>query len=97
MRAEAIFHQKFYLGGQRYVIEMEVFRVDDPARFPEGVRYGLICVDRKTGMRVLMDNHHPKGHHQHVGEAELPYEYRGLDQLIEDFKYLMSSEMGVEL
>jgi hypothetical protein len=76
---------------------MEVFRVDDPDRFPEGVRYGLVCVDRKTGMRVLMDDHHPKGHHQHVGEIESPYEYRGLDQLIEDFQYLVSSEVGVEL
>lgn len=97
MGAEAIFHQKFYVEGQRYLIEMEVLQVDDPSRFPEGVRYGLICIDRKTGMKVLMDNHHPKGHHQHVGDEEFPYDYRGLDQLIVDFRKLVNSEMGVKL
>jgi hypothetical protein len=74
MKAEAVFHQKLYLEGQRYVVEMEVLRVDDPKRFPDGVKYGLICIDRKTGKQVLMDNHHPKGHHLHVGEIETPYD-----------------------
>jgi hypothetical protein len=97
MKAEAVFHQKLYLEGQRYVVEMEVLRVDDAYRFPDGVKYGLICVDRKTGRKVLMDNHYPKGHHQHVGELEAPYNYRGLDQLIDDFKYLVNSELGVKL
>jgi hypothetical protein len=97
MRAEAVFHQKFYLEGQRYLVEMDVLRVEDTSRFPEGVKYGLICIDRKTGRKVLMDNHHPKGHHQHVGEIEYPYDYRGLDQLIDDFRRLVNSELGVEL
>lgn len=97
MKAEAIFHQKLYLEGQRYVVEMAVLRVDDASRFPDGVKYGLICVDRRTGRKVLMDNHHPKGHHQHADEIESPYDYRGLDQLIDDFRYLVNSEFGVEL
>lgn len=79
------------------MVEMEVFRVRDTNRYPEGVRYGLICVDLKTGFRVLMDNHHPKGHHQHVGAVEMHYNFQGLDQLVEDFKRLVSSEMGVKL
>ena len=79
------------------MVEMEVLRIDDLARYPEGVRYALICIDRKTGMKVLMDNHHPKGHHQHVGDAESPYDYPGPDQLIEDFRHLVSLEMGVKL
>jgi hypothetical protein len=53
MRAGALFHQKFYLEGQRYVVEMEVLQVNDRARFPDGVKYGLICLDRKTGAKIL--------------------------------------------
>ena len=97
MRAESVFHQKFYLEGQRYLVEMEVLRVDDQARYPEGLRYGLICIDRTTGMKVLMDNHYPKGHHRHVDEKEMPYDYLGLEQLIQDFRDLVNSEMGVKL
>jgi len=53
MRAEAIFHQKFYLEDQRDGIEMEVFPVDGPPRLPGGVRCGLVCLGRESGMIIV--------------------------------------------
>jgi hypothetical protein len=34
---------------------------------------------------VLYDNHHPKGHHRHVGGIEEAYEFAGVDRLVADF------------
>jgi predicted transcriptional regulator len=53
MRAEAIFHQKFYLEDRRDGIETEVFPVDGPPRFPGGVRCGLVCLGRESGMIIV--------------------------------------------
>ncbi|MDX9730516.1 MAG: hypothetical protein RBT63_01990 [Bdellovibrionales bacterium] len=44
-----------------------------------------------------MDNHHPKGPHIHVDDAELPYDFRGLDQLVVDFRQLITEHMGVKI
>jgi len=77
-------------------MEMTIYEVDS-ARYPDGVKYGLLVLDLKTRRRILMDNHHPKGHHVHLDEAELPYEYRSDEQLIEDFKRLVLNHMGVAI
>ena len=44
-----------------------------------------------------MDNHHPKGPHIHFDENELPYDFKGDDQLIEDFKAFVLDQMGVAI
>jgi hypothetical protein len=44
-----------------------------------------------------MDNHYPKGHHVHLDEAELRYEYRSDELLIDDFKELVLNHMGVAI
>ncbi len=78
-------------------MELTIHEVGHSARYPDGIKYGLLMVDLQTGKKVLMDNHHPKGHHLHIDETERPYEYRGDDELIEDFKRFVLDHMGVAI
>lgn len=41
-------------------MELSIHEVGHSARYPDGVKYGLLMVDLQTGKKVLMDNHHPK-------------------------------------
>jgi hypothetical protein len=52
----------------RYILEMAIHQVGISAKYPDGIKYGLILVDPKTGKRLLMDNHHPKGAHIHMDD-----------------------------
>ena len=73
-------------------MELTIHEVGHSARYPDGVKYGLLMVDLQTGKRVLMDNHH-----LHIDETERPYEYRGDVQLIEDFKRFVLDHIGVAI
>ena len=81
----------------RYVVELSIYEVGKSAKYPDGIKYGLICKDLKTGKSVLFDNHHPKGPHIHISEREFPYEYFDDEQLIKDFEMLVLKELGVKL
>ncbi|MBM4317561.1 MAG: hypothetical protein FJ116_08790 [Deltaproteobacteria bacterium] len=76
---------------------MKIHDVGRSVRYPDGIRYGLICRDLKTGRRVLLDNHHPKGHHLHLDDRELPYEFTGVPTLLFDFARWVESHLGVKL
>ena len=96
MSATLIYHFKEQVGS-KYVLEMTIHAVSDLERFPDGVRYSLIFVDLKTGDKLLMDNHHPKGHHIHLGSKELSYNYKNDVELVSDFKTYIFQHMGVKL
>jgi len=81
----------------RYVVELSIFEVGKSAEYPDGIKFGLICKDLKTGDFVLLDNHHPKGPHIHINDREIKYEYVSDEQLVEDFKNHVSKELGVKL
>jgi hypothetical protein len=81
----------------RYVVELSIHEVGDSIRYPDGIKYGLVCKDLKTDDFVLMDNHHPKGPHFHLNEREFPYQYLSDDQLISDFQRLVLEHIGVTL
>lgn len=81
----------------RYVVELSIYEVGKSSKYPDGIKYGLICKDLKSGEFVLLDNHHPKGPHIHINDVELPYEYVGDDKLIKDFENLVFQELGVKL
>jgi hypothetical protein len=78
-------------------MELTIHDVGRSARYPDGVKYGLLALDLKSGKRVLMDNHRPKGPHVHLDDRELVYDYRGDDRLIEDFKRLVQEHLGVTI
>ncbi len=96
MKAQQLFWQKARLH-DRYVVELNIHEVGDPVQYPDGVKYGLTCVDLVTGKRVLMDNHHPKGPHVHLDEMELPYSFQDVPSLMNDFKRLVLEHLGVTL
>ena len=51
---------------------------------PHGVRYRLAWV-QDGERRVLFDNHHGKGDHFHIDDAEYSYTFRSIDELARDF------------
>ncbi len=81
----------------RYVVEVSIYEFAKSKKYPDGIKYGLICKDLRTGDCVLMDNHHPKGPHVHVNDREFTYEYVSDDRLIEDFEMFVLRELGVKL
>jgi len=80
----------------KFILELKIHTVTD-TNYSEGVKYSLIMINPKTGEKVLMDNHHPKGPHFHLNADEFDYDYKDEDQLIEDFKKLASQHFGVKL
>lgn len=69
-----------------YLIEMKIIRVKKDHNFPEGIKYSLVMIDKKTKNRILgFDNERGKGHHLHRLYRELPYEFKDEWKLIEDF------------
>lgn len=96
MRASLIVWHKARIK-ERYIVELKIHQVPESARYPDGIKYGLICKDLKTGRRVLLDNHHPKGHHIHIDDEEIPYEFRNLDVLVDDFNNLVFQHLEVKL
>lgn len=82
---------------KRYVLEQTIHAVPLDNRYPDGVKYSLIFTDTKTGDKVLMDNHQPKGPHVHLGEKEITYEYEDDKALLTDFKQFVLQHMGVKL
>jgi hypothetical protein len=96
-KATLIYYLKDYLHEGRYVLEQKIFYVDDFRRFPDGIKYSLVLLDRKTTKKVLMDNHHPKSHHVHLGDKEFEYEFVDEQKLIADFKEFVYQYMGIRL
>lgn len=96
MKAVLRLYHKSSLQG-RYVLVFSIHEFKPSAKYPDGVKFGLICKDLKTGDYVLMDNHHPKGPHIHINNVELNYEYVNDQKLIEDFRMLVLKELGVKL
>ena len=94
MKATLHLHQKrVFKNGS--VLEMKLWEIKKSGSYPDGIRYSLIFVNPKSGKKVLMDNHNPKGHHYHIDEEEFDYDFKDINQLIEDFKSLVKVHMGV--
>lgn len=79
------------------MVELEIHEIGDRVKYPDGVKFGLICVDLETDKRVLIDNHHPKGPHIHLDSKELPYEFKDVPSLMEDFKRIVLEHLEVKL
>ena len=68
------------------LFEIVIWRVDRSSLYPEAVRYRLAFIrSGEERPALLYDNHHPKGHHRHVGTAEEPYAFTTARKLIADF------------
>lgn len=78
-------------------MEIKVHELEKSPGYPDGFKYSLIVIDPKTGDKILMDNHKPKGHHYHLSDKEYNYKFSGIDKLFEDFEKLTQKHLGVEL
>jgi len=67
------------------VMELVVWRVSTPVPPSEhGFKYRAVYA--KGGIRIVgFDNERGKGDHCHFDGQELPYSFKGLDQLVDDF------------
>ena len=78
------------------MLETKIWFVED-SRYPASVKYRLIFVDTKSGRRVLIDNHYPKGPHYHLDEKEFAYFYLDERQLVADFRALVFQHFGMNI
>ena len=84
-RAELIRRRK-WTDERGNLYEIVLWKVERNARHPEGVRYRLAFIrSGEEAPAILYDNHHPKGHHRHVGQLEEPYDFVTARQLVADF------------
>lgn len=68
------------------IAELRIWKIGRSRHYPEGFKYSLFCVLKESGdVLIGFDNHKPKGHHLHLNEVEAPYDFRGIDQLVDDF------------
>jgi hypothetical protein len=84
-RASLILRRKWTdEGGNLY--EIVIWQVDRSNLYPEAVRYRLAFIRAgEEKPALLYDNHHPKGHHRHVGRDEEPYAFTTARQIVDDF------------
>ena len=77
------------------ILELVIWKVPITSQNALGVRYRLAFIRRDEEQpAILYDNHHPKGHHRHVEGEEGPYNFAGVDRLLEDFKADVSRLVG---
>jgi hypothetical protein len=81
----------------RYLVELSIYDVPKSVKYPQAIKYGLICIDTTTKGRVLFDNHQPKGPHLHIDGVERLYRFESEDTLIDDFKQIVLEHLGVKL
>lgn len=90
MSAKQLYHHKVTLLHRDSEIvaiaELKVWKVKEDKNFPEGIKYSLFLVNPSTSEVIFgMDNHKPKGHHQHINGEEIIYNFQGTDKLVDDF------------
>ncbi len=66
------------------IVEMKIWKVPQTKKKPYGYRYSLVYI--RNGKRLIgYDNGEGKGDHRHYMNNEHPYDFKGMDILIEDF------------
>ena len=100
MKATEIVRAKFEdtTGNKKLIIDFVIWRVNDK-RFANGLKFRMICVEPKTGKKVLMDNHHGKPAHVHLDDSEFLYDGDITDykSLVKSFRSYILSHFGVKI
>jgi hypothetical protein len=69
------------------MIEVAIFEFPPTKDNPDGTAYRLQLYERESGETILRYDFEPgKGHHRHLRGSEAPYKWRGIDQLLTDFR-----------
>jgi hypothetical protein len=80
-----------------FILELKIYDIDDKMKYKNFTKYEMICIDLRTGNKILFDNHYPKGPHIHINNIEIVYEFQNEDKLMNDFKELVFKHLGVRL
>jgi len=78
-----------------YIVELNIWQIRGNKKFPDNIKYNLICIDTKSGNKILFDNHVPKSNHYHINDNEYKYEFISEKKLIVDFKQLVLDKLGI--
>jgi hypothetical protein len=84
MRARKIFYDKAVFPDGA-IVEMTIWQLPEAtSERPHGLKYSLYF--GHEGRRLIgYDNERGKGDHKHIGDAEFPYNFVGVDTLVADF------------
>lgn len=75
------------------IAELKVWKIPETLSYPEGIKFSLFLVWKESGKVIIgFDNHQPKGPHMHRRNREKSYEFKDVNQLIEDFWSLIRME-----
>ena len=83
MKAQLIIHNKITdeLGN---TVEIKLWKVPKTEQMPNGIKYSFVYI--VNGKRAIgYDNAEGKGDHRHYYDQELPYRFRNIRDLTEDF------------
>ena len=81
--SELVFHDKKLLDNE-HLMEIKIWKVKKDKYNPEGFHYSLVLM--RNHKRILgYDNHERKGHHKHVYDNELKYNFESVDILLKNF------------
>ncbi len=73
------------------VFEMVIWQIPVSASYPHGLKYRAWFSE--DGITVFgFDNHKPKGPHLHIGDTEVGYVFRGIDELKRDVEAMIKKE-----
>src|SRR5271157_2306678 len=83
---QCLFHEKD-TDERGDLYEAIIWRVPVSSKYSEGIRYRLAFIrSGESTPAVLYDNHHPKGHHRHLGKSTGPYKFQDIHRLLQDFR-----------
>ncbi len=82
--AEVLLHEKV-IKEDGDIIEVRILKVPADAAHPEGIRYTLVYIHQNRRV-VGYDNFEQKGHHKHIENKEIPYQFEDVEKLVQDFK-----------
>ena len=86
-RAREVYRFKEPVESTSLIIEVAIFEFSPTKENPDGTAYRLQLYERESGVTVLRyDFEQGKGHHRHLRGNELPYEWRGVERLLFDFR-----------
>ena len=83
MDVELLFYRK-NIESNGDIVEMKIWQVPQTKDKPYGYRYSLVNI-RDNKRIVGYDNGEGKGDHRHYRNNEHPYDFKGMDALIQDF------------
>jgi hypothetical protein len=84
MASKLIFHSK-YLYHDGAIREMILWKLTTSKNSPHGFKYRLFYGSNDGTSVLRYDNERGKGDHRHVGNREEPYQFTGIEQLVDDF------------